>query len=229
MKAAAHPPRRNRPSSLVARGLLLGRASKGDSLRRPVDAGEALSIHEQILRDRGVEFVVWGGERREAFRTRGATAVLQRWFSPSEPWTLGLPVVLGERLSALARAGAAAEPSGGAWERQGPSRALRVTFTRVDGWCVAVLEERPLPRALPGAWVQRLTARELEVTTHVLEGWDNQLIADELGCSVATVKKHLQRVFDKLGLSSRVALLAVAARARDGVVEPAPMSHPKAA
>lgn len=189
-------------------------------MRRPVDAGEALSIHEQILRDRGLEFVVWGGTRREAFRTRGATAVLQRWFSPSEPWTLGLPDVLSDRLSG---------PAGGVWERRGPSCALRVTFTRVDGWRVAVLEERTLPRALPGAWVQRLTARELEVTSHVLEGWDNQLIADELGCSVATVKKHLQRVFDKLGLSSRAALLAVAARAREGVVEPGPMSRSKAA
>jgi len=199
-------------------------------LRRPVDDGEALNIHEQILRDRGLEFVVWGGAQRETFRTAGATAVLQRWFSPSEPWSLGLPEVLGERLSRLANTlPAPEEPRDDAWERRGPSRALRVTFTRVDAWCVAVLEERPLPRTLPGAWVQRLTARELEVTAHVLEGWDNQLIADELGCSLATVKKHLQHVFDKLGLSRRASLLAVAARARDEVVESAQVSHPKAA
>ncbi|MCC6555159.1 MAG: hypothetical protein IT372_19515 [Polyangiaceae bacterium] len=32
-------------------------------------------------------------------------------------------------------------------------------------------------------------------------------MAADLGCTVATVKKHLQRVFDKLGVPSRAALL----------------------
>ncbi|QSQ21863.1 response regulator transcription factor [Pyxidicoccus parkwayensis] len=33
-------------------------------------------------------------------------------------------------------------------------------------------------------------------------------------CSLGTVKKHLQRVFDKLGVSSRAALLHHAVRKR---------------
>jgi DNA-binding CsgD family transcriptional regulator len=197
---------------------------------RPDDDGQALSIHEQILRDRGVEFVVWGEAQRETFRTRGATALLQRWFTPEEPWSLGLPEVLGGRLAELSRSDPDGAFNDDGLERHGPARVLRVSFTRVDGWCVAVLEELPLPRALPGAWIERLTAREVEVTRHLLEGWDNQLIADELGCSVATVKKHLQRVFDKLGLSSRASLLAVAARTRaEEVGSTPPVSHPKAA
>jgi DNA-binding NarL/FixJ family response regulator len=65
---------------------------------------------------------------------------------------------------------------------------------------------------MPASWSARLTKREQEVVACVLKGWDNQLIAEELGCSLATVKKHVNHVFEKLGLHSRAALLTRAAR-----------------
>jgi DNA-binding NarL/FixJ family response regulator len=57
-----------------------------------------------------------------------------------------------------------------------------------------------------------LTQREVQVAECVLRGWDNQLIKEHLKCSLGTVKKHLQRVFDKLGVDSRAALIHKATR-----------------
>jgi len=67
--------------------------------------------------------------------------------------------------------------------------------------------------ALSETWRRSLTPREQEVTLGVLRGWDNHLIASELGCRTNTVKKHLQNVFAKLGVDDRATLLVRAARA----------------
>jgi RNA polymerase sigma-70 factor len=66
---------------------------------------------------------------------------------------------------------------------------------------------------MPSAWRTLLTQRQAQVVDRVLKGWDNKLIAEDLGCTVATVKKHLQRIFDKLGVSSQASLLTLAANA----------------
>jgi len=47
--------------------------------------------------------------------------------------------------------------------------------------------------------------------SYVLKGWDNQLIAGHLGLALGTVKKHLQNIFDELGMDSRTALICRAA------------------
>lgn len=48
-----------------------------------------------------------------------------------------------------------------------------------------------------------LTGREQEVATLAALGNSNRSIADELSVSVRTVENHLQRVYDKLGVSGR--------------------------
>jgi DNA-binding NarL/FixJ family response regulator len=57
-----------------------------------------------------------------------------------------------------------------------------------------------------------LSAREREVCQLVAGGLSNREIAKLLFISEATVKAHLHRVFDKLGIRSRQALVARAAR-----------------
>jgi DNA-binding NarL/FixJ family response regulator len=52
-----------------------------------------------------------------------------------------------------------------------------------------------------------LTARELEVVQYAAKGKTNKVIAAEMGLSEHTVKNYLFRVFEKLGVSSRVELL----------------------
>ena len=52
-----------------------------------------------------------------------------------------------------------------------------------------------------------LTERELEITTLVALGWPNKQIADHLHISEWTVSTHLRRVFAKLGVHSRAAMV----------------------
>lgn len=55
-----------------------------------------------------------------------------------------------------------------------------------------------------------LTPREEQVVALVADGLSNREIAVELGLSEHTVKKHLLRIFDKLGISTRVELVLYA-------------------
>jgi DNA-binding response OmpR family regulator/DNA-binding CsgD family transcriptional regulator len=55
-----------------------------------------------------------------------------------------------------------------------------------------------------------LTAREAEVLYWVVKGKINRDIADILGASPATVKKHLERVHMKMGVETRTAAAAMA-------------------
>jgi DNA-binding NarL/FixJ family response regulator len=59
---------------------------------------------------------------------------------------------------------------------------------------------REVPRAAP---LVPLTPRELEVLDRVVAGKTNRLIAQELHVSLSTVKRHLERVCSKLGVSDR--------------------------
>jgi DNA-binding NarL/FixJ family response regulator len=55
-----------------------------------------------------------------------------------------------------------------------------------------------------------LTPREEQVVALVAEGLPNRQIAHELGLSEHTVKKYMFRIFDKLGISTRVELVLYA-------------------
>ena len=50
-----------------------------------------------------------------------------------------------------------------------------------------------------------LSQRESEVLSHVAKGMTNQAISLMLGISERTVEKHLERVYQKLGVESRTA------------------------
>ncbi|PWU24774.1 MAG: hypothetical protein C5B48_04650 [Candidatus Rokuibacteriota bacterium] len=72
---------------------------------------------------------------------------------------------------------------------------------------------RRAPPAANGE-VSGLTAREMEVLSLVGEGKTNRQIAAELYLSVRTVDRHVSRIFDKLGVSSRAAAASVLARSQ---------------
>jgi NarL family two-component system response regulator YdfI len=57
-----------------------------------------------------------------------------------------------------------------------------------------------------------LTDRELEVLKSVARGERSKEIANQLGISERTVKAHLANIYEKLGVDSRAAAIAVAAQ-----------------
>lgn len=64
--------------------------------------------------------------------------------------------------------------------------------------------------------VDSLTRREREVAEHVREGRTNREIASMLFLSEKTVERHLSRVFEKLGVSSRTAVAVLMAERSTG-------------
>jgi NarL family two-component system response regulator YdfI len=58
----------------------------------------------------------------------------------------------------------------------------------------------------------QLSEREMEVLRAAAEGGTNQQIALDLGISERTVRAHLTSVYNKLGVASRGAAIAHAAR-----------------
>jgi DNA-binding response OmpR family regulator len=93
--------------------------------------------------------------------------------------------------------------------------ARRLTFrlhqqTGDDDWLIVMREvsDSAVIEAISLSF--KLTAREAEVLYWVVKGKINRDIADILGSSPATVKKHLERVFAKLGVETRTAAAAMA-------------------
>jgi two-component system, NarL family, nitrate/nitrite response regulator NarL len=65
--------------------------------------------------------------------------------------------------------------------------------------------------------IERPTPRELEVIKHLAAGQSSATIAAELGMGVATVRTHLQHLFIKFGVHSRLELVAL--MMREGLFE----------
>lgn len=55
-----------------------------------------------------------------------------------------------------------------------------------------------------------LTARERQVLALIADGGTNREVAEQLGLSAKTVNRHVENIFDKLGVSSRAAAVAKA-------------------
>jgi DNA-binding NarL/FixJ family response regulator len=182
------------------------------------EAGERAQVLDWLLRYQGFECVVLSSSGTELQRTEGATALLVNWFTPEERNTLEIPTALLERLELLisGRPHAGVEPSY-TWLREGLEKSLQVRFVPLHErngqrlWGM-VFQEVANWAIVPASWRELLSQRELQVAECVLRGWDNQLIKEHLKCSLGTVKKHLQRVLDKLGVDSRAALIHKATR-----------------
>ncbi len=72
------------------------------------------------------------------------------------------------------------------------------------------LSEVPTLRVVNANGRLLLTPREEQVVALVADGLSNREVAGELGLSEHTIKKYLLRIFDKLGISTRVELVLYA-------------------
>ncbi len=93
--------------------------------------------------------------------------------------------------------------------------ARRLTFrlhqqTGDDDWLIVMREVSDAAIIESMSLAFKLTAKEAEVLYWVVKGKINRDIADIVGSSPATVKKHLERVFAKLGVETRTAAAAMA-------------------
>jgi DNA-binding NarL/FixJ family response regulator len=123
-----------------------------------------------------------------------------------------LPEPLARWACAQARAWLTGEPATEHTLVQGARRlTLAMHGDTGDGdWLVVVRETSDASAAHAMSLALRLTAREAEVLYWVVQGKTNRDIADILGMSPRTVNKHLEHVFEKLGVETRTAAASVA-------------------
>ena len=90
-------------------------------------------------------------------------------------------------------------------------------------FAVEALASSPELRAVDANGLSLLSKREMDVVRSLAEGLTNREIAERLGLSQHTIKNYLFRVYDKLGVSSRLELLSMTlTRARAPQRETAP-------
>lgn len=76
--------------------------------------------------------------------------------------------------------------------------------------------EEPGPAPASRLDTAALTPREAEVLSWIAKGKTNRDIGDILGISARTVNKHLEHIFEKLGVETRAAAAALASRELQG-------------
>jgi len=77
-------------------------------------------------------------------------------------------------------------------------------------YLLEILTQVPSLRVVNSQGIQLLTPREEQVVALVADGMTNRDVAHELGLSEHTVKKYMFRIFDKVGVSTRVELVLYA-------------------
>jgi DNA-binding CsgD family transcriptional regulator len=173
---------------------------------------------ERLLHDQAASIILVAPPATEVARTTGATRLVDAWFAPHERRSSWVPTPLVAFVT-QATGRALGQEAPAPWTRRGPEATLTVSFVpladcagKARGMLV-FREESNAGQPVP-VWRAILTGREQAVCAAVARGWDNRTIAAELGCAEATVKKHLQNIFDKVGVESRTALVARAAENR---------------
>jgi DNA-binding NarL/FixJ family response regulator len=88
------------------------------------------------------------------------------------------------------------------WQLVREDRRLQIRIAKTDSLHVLILDERDM-RA------EKLTARERQILELVALGNENEAIALELGIAPATVAKHLEHAYRRLGVQNRTAAAAL--------------------
>lgn len=83
-----------------------------------------------------------------------------------------------------------------------------------DGWRAVLLDEQRRSAIPSAASLRRLglTDRQAQVLSQLILGHRTDKIADELHLSPATVRKHLENIYARLGVQSRTEAIAIAIR-----------------
>lgn len=89
----------------------------------------------------------------------------------------------------------------------GSTTVTEIRRFEVGGYLCAIVQPEHPPAGTITDLTQILTERELQIATLVALGRLNKQIADKLHISEWTVSTHLRRIFAKLGVRSRAAMV----------------------
>ena len=180
--------RRNRPDfderdRLVLDLLQPHLAARAEAAETALRGAAALAALEEGASEDASGVVLCGRKGVIEFASPSSRAVLERYLG-IENGRVPL-AVLGRRKIRLAHA----------------DRRLDVRIAQTDNLHVLMLDERDTR-------IEQLTKRERQILEHVALGKENDEIALELGLASATVAKHLEHVYRKLGVPNRTAAAA---------------------
>jgi len=147
---------------------------------------------------------------RLVWQTPLARRLLRQYLGPELQDRLPVPLADWARQQATARL--AGHDAAAHAVSQGPRR-LGFTLHEDTGdgeWLVVMKESSDAATVQSIAAAFRLTTREAEVLYWVVKGKTNKDIGDILGTSPRTVNKHLEHVFQKLGVETRTAAASLA-------------------
>ncbi|MCU0533011.1 MAG: LuxR C-terminal-related transcriptional regulator [Hydrococcus sp. Prado102] len=79
---------------------------------------------------------------------------------------------------------------------------------QINGQSYAIVKAKDAPKPIQSHLTKILNERELQVATLVVLGHSNQQIADRLKVSEWNITTHLRRIFVKLGVTNRAAMIS---------------------
>jgi DNA-binding CsgD family transcriptional regulator len=165
-----------------------------------------LTIELMAAEETGTHFVVLGPGASIDFADAGARALLERYFEGEKNGRM--PELVGAWLrresTRVNGQGALLRPSRPLAVEGKPGRLL----VRRVGWTLLILEE--------DVAVARLTRREREIIDHLAAGRSNLAIALTLSIAEGTVRKHLEHLYRKLGVTNRTEAVARFRQIRTG-------------
>jgi len=139
-----------------------------------------------------------------------ATATIERLFPGWTPRDSRLPKDLA---LTVARLQSADVPAGAQASLERGDSLLECTFlrqSRADQWLFRLAEKREGDAERLLAERHGLTSREAEVLVWISRGKQNREISEILHISPRTVNKHLEQIFEKMGVENRASATAIA-------------------
>jgi DNA-binding CsgD family transcriptional regulator len=164
---------------------------------------------ERALEGGSKGYVLLGSNGDIEAASAAALQFLKRYFGARE-----LPAAVGSWIrNPRGRSGKNGLPAPNSLELERDGTRLRITVSTANGApdTLLLLEELPsLGPSAPPLPPRGLTPRESEVMTWVARGKTNREIGNALFVSPRTVQKHLEHIFEKLGVRTRTEAVAVA-------------------